>query len=291
MTRAARIEAPPVSWSGVLPGLAFVAAWAALYAPVYYGFAHDVWTRDENAHQPFILAIAAGAAWSVMTRSDFSHAATRPSFFCGALILALGLALYAAGLSSDAVVFVSASQVFVAAGAAVALFGFAGASRLWFALALGLYLVVWPGWALDDLTAPLKEFASYAASETLYAAGLPVAHAGAVIAAGQYQLLVADACSGLNSLIALTATAAVYLYAAGRRSFLVNASVIAAAVPIAIAANIARIIVLVLITYYWGYDAGQSFLHEAAGLFMFGAALAGVFLVDVAACVLLERRR
>jgi exosortase/archaeosortase family protein len=104
-------------------------------------------------------------------------------------------------------------------------------------------------------------------------------------------LLVADACAGLNSLIALTAVGAVYLYAVKRRSLIVNAAVIFALAPIAIAANVARVAVLVLITLQLGYDAGQSFLHETAGLVMFAAALGGVFFVDWLAALLWERRR
>jgi exosortase len=117
-----------------------------------------------------------------------------------------------------------------------------------------------------------------------------VSHAGAVITAGSYELLVADACAGLNSLIALTAVGAVYLYVARRRSLRANAAVILALAPIAIAANLVRVMILVLITHHLGYDAGQSFLHETAGLLMFAAALAGVFLVDALAARAFEKR-
>jgi exosortase len=125
----------------------------------------------------------------------------------------------------------------------------------------------------------------------LYAAGLPVAHAGAVIAAGPYQLLVADACAGLNSLIALTAVGAVYLYMIKHRDWRVNAIVLACLIPIAVLANICRVMLLVLITYFLGFDAGQGFLHDGAGLMMFAIALALVFAIDSLAVLVLQRRR
>ena len=184
--------------------------------------------------------------------------------------------------------FVSASQSIIAFGAIVFFFGFRGVRRLWFPLALSLYLIVWPGWAIDAATAPLKRLISEGVSSALYEVGLPVAHAGAVITAGQYQLLVADACAGLNSLIALTSIGAVYLHIVKRASVAVNLVVLAMLAPIAIFANVVRVALLVLITYYLGYDAGQNFLHDAAGLLMFACALAGVFAVDAIAAKIWE---
>lgn len=293
MTRVAvtRISAPAISWSAGLPAFVFAAGWLALYLPVYIEFAGAEWLREENAHAPFILAIAVGAAWARITSAEFRHYAERGAFLAGCALLAAGLGCYAFGRFYEATLLVSGSQVLVAAGAAIAVFGFTGAARLWFPILILAYLVIWPSWALDIMTAPLKRFVSVAVSDILFATGLPVAHTGAVITAGPYQLLVADACAGLTSLIALTAVGAVYLYMARRPSLAVNAIVLVMLAPIAIAANIVRVLVLVLITYYLGYDAGQSFLHETAGLVMFAAALAGVFLVDIVAATIFMRRR
>ncbi len=291
MRSRARIDAPSIDWGPALPAAAFFAAWGALYLPVYLEFASGPWRREENAHAPFIMAIAAGIAWSILSAPDFRHRARRGAFAAGCFLLSIGLALYAIGRIGEATLFVSASQGFVAGGAALALFGFDGLRRLWFPLALSAYLVIWPDWSLDLLTSPLKRLVSQVVSEGLYLAGLPVAHAGAVITAGPYQLLVADACAGMNSLIALTAVGAVYLYAIRRRSIAANVAVILALAPIAVAANALRVALLVLITYHLGYDAGRSFLHETAGLLMFGAALGMVFLVDGAAALIWERRR
>lgn len=285
------LRAPATSWAPSLLFAAVLASWCALYLPAYVDFAQGVWRRDENAHQPFIMAIAAAIAWNALTRPDFRAVAGRVEHVAGLVILAAGLGVYALGRVSEATLLISASQGAVAAGLVLSLFGVIGLARLWFPLALSLYLIVWPAWALEGLTSPLKRIISEWVSSALYAAGLPVSHAGAVISAGPYQLLVADACTGLNSLIALTAVGAVYLFAVKRRSPLVNAAVILSLVPIAIAANLARVAILVLITHYLGYDAGQSFLHETAGLVMFAAALAGVFLIDWLAALLWEKPR
>ncbi|OFW99938.1 MAG: hypothetical protein A3E78_15730 [Alphaproteobacteria bacterium RIFCSPHIGHO2_12_FULL_63_12] len=271
--------------------LALGAALLFLYAPVYMDFASGPWREDENAHALIIMAIAIGAAGVRLLTEKFSLMRTAGEQLAGFSLLAAGLALIALGGAGETVLFLSASQFFVASGTVIALLGWRGARRLWFPLALTLYLIIWPGWAIDALTAPLKMLVSKIVADVLYAAGLPVAHAGAVISAGPYQLLVAAACSGLNSLIALTAVGAVYLYAVKHKDWRINAVVLLSLAPIAVAANILRVMTLTLITYYLGYDAGQGFMHEGAGLLMFAAALGLVFLIDSLALLVFAQRR
>lgn len=277
------IDRPALTAAG-----AILVGWLALYGPVYLDFAAGAWTRDENAHAPFVIAICVGALYARLAAGALAPAPARDAII-GAGIFGAGLALYAAGRAKDAELFSSASQGVVALGLVFCLFGAAGARRLWFPLAMTVYLIVWPGWAIDAATAPLKQAISNWVSGALFASGLPVANSGAVISVGSYELLIADACAGLNSLIALTAVGVVYLYLVKRRSRTVNIIVLASLVPLAIAANLARVAILVLITYYAGYDAGQSFLHETAGLLMFGLALIGVFAVDWLAAKVWER--
>jgi exosortase len=266
--------------SRVPPLAALASGILFLYAPIYVGFAAGPWREDENAHALIIMAIAVGAAGVRLFSEEFPLRRTAFEQVAGFALLTVGLAMIAIGRAAENVLLLSASQCFVASGIVIALLGWRGARRLWFPLALTLYLVIWPGWAIDALTSPLKMFVSGIVAEILYAAGLPVAHAGAVISAGPYQLLVAAACSGLNSLIALTAVGAVYLYAVKHGDWRINAAVLASLVPIAVTANILRVTTLTLITYFFGYDAGQGFMHEGAGLLMFAAALGLVFLID-----------
>jgi exosortase len=273
------------------PGIIFALGWLALYLPIYLGFAEGPWRRDENAHALIVMAIAVGAAGVRLATEEFTLTRNPAEILAGTVLVLLGIAAATLGKATEADVLASASQTLLALGAALALFGRAGLRRLWFPIALTLYLIIWPGWLLDALTGPLKIAVSQSVATALYAAGLPVAHAGAVIAAGPYQLLVADACAGLNSLIALTAVGAVYLYMIKHRDWRVNAIVLACLIPIAVLANICRVMLLVLITYFLGFDAGQGFLHDGAGLMMFAIALALVFAIDSLAVLVLQRRR
>jgi exosortase len=278
------------NYSRLLPGLIFVFGWLALYLPIYWGFAEGPWRRDENAHALIVMAIAAGAAGVRLATEPFALTRKPSEIALGGVLIFAGLGAALLGKLSEADLIASASQTPLALGAALALFGWAGVKRLWFPIALTLYLIIWPGWALDALTGPLKIAVSQTVATSLYAAGLPVAHAGAVISAGPYQLLVADACAGLNSLIALTAVGAVYLYMVKHADWRINALVLASLIPIAIIANICRVGLLVLITWFMGFDAGQGFLHDGAGLLMFAVALALVFGVDALAVFIFVRR-
>lgn len=290
------MERPPatglatIDFNRIAPGAVFAVGWLALYLPIYLDFAGGAWRRDENAHALIVMAIAVGAAGARLSSERFSLTPKPADIALGALFVLAGVLAAAIGRMTEADLIASASQAPLAFGATLALFGWPGVRRLWFAITLTLYLIVWPGWALDALTGPLKIAVSQAVANSLYAAGLPVAHSGAVIAAGPYQLLVADACAGLNSLIALTAVGAVYLYMIKHQDRRVNAVVLLSLIPIAVAANIIRVAILVLITYFLGFDAGQGFLHDGAGLLMFAVALALVFAIDSLAAFLFLRR-
>ena len=131
-----------------------------------------------------------------------------------------------------------------------------------------------PGILVDAITGPLKQWISVIVVELLYRVGYPISRNGVILTIGQYQMLVADACSGLHSMYSLSALGTLFMYIMARRSKLHNAIMLASILPIAFAANIVRVIVLVLITYHFGDEAGQGFLHGAAGIVLMLVALA-----------------
>ena len=123
-------------------------------------------------------------------------------------------------------------------------------------------------------------FVSFAATEGLQAVGIPVFREGVTLMIGHYQLLVEDACSGMNSITGLVAISLFYIYLLRNASWRYSLFLVALVIPIAIVANIIRIVVLVLLTYFFGDAVAQGFLHMAAGIFLFVTALLLVFAVD-----------
>jgi exosortase len=143
-----------------------------------------------------------------------------------------------------------------------------------------IFMIPLPGMLVDAVTGPLKNWISIIAEHALYSVGYPIARNGVVLTIGQYQLLVADACSGLHSMFSLSALGLLFMYIMERKSMLHNAIMLATILPIAFAANIIRVIVLILVTYYLGDEAGQGFLHGTAGMVLLVAALLFLFALD-----------
>lgn len=116
------------------------------------------------------------------------------------------------------------------------------------------------------------------AVEILYQFYYPVAQNGIVILVGNYKLFVADACSGMRTLLMLETLGILYLYLIKHDSLIRNISLAILIIPISIFANILRVMTLILITYYFGDEAGQGFMHDFASLALF---LFGFFLMVV----------
>jgi exosortase len=144
---------------------------------------------------------------------------------------------------------------------------------------LGLLLPV-PGWALDQFTAPLKLLVSALSAGVVEPLGIPLLREGVTMTVGPYQLLVEDACSGLNSLIGLIAITLFYIYLLRNAGWRYSLFLVCLIIPIAILANVLRIVTLILLTYYFGDAVGQGFLHVTAGLFLFALSLGLMFAID-----------
>jgi exosortase B len=172
------------------------------------------------------------------------------------------------------------SQPFIAAGVLLLLRGPEAIRVAWFPLLYFVFMIPLPGILVDAVTGPLKQWISIIVVELLYDIGYPISRNGVVLTIGQYQMLVADACSGLHSMYSLSALGTLFMYIMARRSKLHNAIMLASILPIAFIANIVRVIALVLITYHFGDEAGQGFLHGAAGMVLMLVALMCFFALD-----------
>ena len=281
---SARLDAPPASGSAWLPWLPVAAGLAALYVPVFYEFANGHWQSDDHAHGPIILAVIAWLFWrekdALVTPAPSVAPAKAGAPFPGIIVLVLGLLIYVVGRSQDITIFEAGALAPILAGALLAMRGWPAIKAFWFPILFVAFLVPLPGIFVDALTGPLKREVSEIAEQLLYAAGYPVARNGVMLTVGQYQLLVADACSGLNSMFSLSALGLLYLYIIQRPSWLHNGLMIAAILPIAFAANIVRVLALVLVTYHLGDEAGQGFLHGAAGIVLMLVALTIILSLD-----------
>ena len=260
-----------------------------LYLPTYYDLSQTVWTEEEYVHSPMVLIASIWLFWRQREALLAPPQQTRPA--AGGILLGVGLLLYAIGRSQEILLFEVGSQIPVLLGVLLITLGDNAVRKLWFPLFFLLFMIPVPILLVDVMTGPLKQQISQLAEDTLYALGYPIARSGVVLTIGPYQLLVADACSGLHSMFSLSAMGLLYLYLLHYPSRLKNALLIASILPIAFFANVVRVIILVLVTYHFGDEAGQGFLHKFAGIILFAAALLMLFALDGLYDVVFKPRR
>ena len=251
----------------------------ALYGSTLFDLFRTIWSTEEQSQGPIVLAICAWLTWRAWPRvEDPEASAPRPVI--GWSLVAIALVLHLFGHSQRILSAQTLSVVFMLPGLVLLLRGPKQLRAAWFPLFFMLFLVPLPGALVDSITQPLKLAVSSVATTVLFSAGYPIARSGVILQIGQYQLLVADACAGLHTLFSLEAMGLLYLNVVRHTSLLRNVALAILIVPISFAANVIRVMVLALITYYYGDEAGQGFLHGFAGMVLFMTALMFIIATD-----------
>jgi exosortase B len=255
-----------------------LAGFALLYLPAYADLSDTVWATDEQGHGPIILAVS---AWLLFDkRHELAAAPERPLRWLGWPLLVFSLLLYALGRSQQIIMFEVGSQIGVLIGLLLLFKGVQALKLAWFPLFFLLFMVPLPEALVAAVTGPLKSAVSAVASSLLYQLGYPVARSGVIMSVGPYQLLVADACAGLNSMFTLEALGLLYMNLMNYTSLRRSVALAILLIPIAFMANIVRVMILVLVTYHFGDEAGQGFVHGFAGMVLFMVALSLMLVVD-----------
>lgn len=266
---------PPVWY-----GLAIVAlGLGAMYVPSFVDLFRGLWSKDEQAHGPIVLAISCWLFYRKWPEMWAASTAKSPSA-TGWPIFIVGLLLYILGRSQDILIFEIGSLIWLLAALLLLLRGTAALKTQWFPLFFMLFMIPLPGPLVDAVTMPMKMAVSYVAEQILYGVGYPIARQGVILQIGQYKLLVADACAGLHTLFTLEALGLLYLNLVRHTSAVRNIALAIFIVPISFTANVIRVMTLTLVTYHFGDAAGQGFLHGFAGMVLFLSALLLIIGVD-----------
>jgi exosortase B len=251
---------------------------ALLYLPTYVDLSTTVWASDEQGHGPIILAVSLWLLFQLRHRIAELPAEPRP--LLGGTLLAFGLLLYVLGRTQAVILFEVGSQIAVIASLLLLFKGSRALRLAWFPLFFLLFMIPLPGALVAAVTTPLKAAVSYVAEVLMYQTGYPIARSGVVLHVGQYQLLVADACAGLNSMFTLEALGLLYMNLMGYTSVARNVTLAILVIPIAFIANVVRVMILILVTYHFGDEAGQGFVHGFAGMVLFLAGLTLMLATD-----------
>ncbi|MDP3668081.1 MAG: exosortase B [Telluria sp.] len=280
---AAWLKRPLLEWWPVVAGVAL------LYLPTLYDLLTGLWMTEEQAHGPIILALA---IWLLYRQWPHMRSASAQAPISGAgwPVMGFGLLLYILGRSQHIVALEIASFLWMLAAVVLLKFGARALRILWFPFFFMLFMIPLPGQLVSMLTLPMKMAVSYVTEQVLFLAGYPIARNGVILQIGQYQLLVADACAGLQTLLTLEALGLFYLNVVRHTSSFRNIALAVLIVPISFTANVIRVIVLTLVTYYFGDAAGQGFLHGFAGMVLFVSALTLILALDSLLQFIITRR-
>jgi exosortase len=252
-----------------------LASYALLFHSVITKLVAD-WGANENySHGFLIVPIAIYFAWE--RRADLARAAIRPSWLGAAIVIGSVLMLIAGGLGAE-LFLTRIAMLGALAGTVLFLFGPAHLRIVAFPLAFLILMVPLPAIVFNRIAFPLQLLASRAGEATLATLNIPVLREGNVIVLASTSLEVAEACSGIRSLVSLIALAIVYGYFTDPRGGARLALAIAA-VPIAIAANAMRVAGTGVAAHFIGAAAAEGFLHTFSGWLMFVAAFAMLMLL------------
>ena len=275
------------SFSGRLPGLkATMPEWwpillglLAMYVPTYYGLFNGLWGMEEQAQGPIVFALSLWLLYRIWPRM-MEKSAGKSGSSTGWVVFTVALIFYVVGRALDIYIFEVGSFIWMIAAILLIKRGSSALATAWFPLFFMLFMIPLPGTFVILVTMPMKIAVSYVTEHILYWAGYPIARSGVILQIGQYQLLVATACAGLQTLLTLEALGLFYLNLVQHTSAFRNVILAILIIPISFISNVIRVMSLTLITYYYGDEAGQGFLHGFAGMVLFLSALTLIVSID-----------
>jgi len=226
----------------------------------------EKWSVDENySHGFLIVPLAAYFVWE--RRGKLANAPLQPAS-AGLLVLFGSLLVLIAGSFGSELFLTRVSMIGTLTGIVLFLFGWSYLRILIFPLALLLLMIPLPAIVFNQIAFPLQLVASRFGEAAISAFGIPVLREGNVLNLANISLEVAEACSGIRSLISLFTLAVVVGYFTDPRGP-VRALIALSAVPVAVIANGFRVAGTGIAAHYFGGAAAQGFFHEFSGWIVF----------------------
>lgn len=270
------------AWGSALIGVLM----AAVYYRVLAKLVTDWWQIPDFSHGFLVPIFAAYLVWT--KRTALLETKIAPTW-SGIALVFLGLAVLLLGVYGAELFLSRISLVILLAGLVLGFGGWQLLKELRFPLLVLLLAIPIPFIVFNEITLPLQTLASKLASALLPLFGVPVLREGNVIELPAMKLEVAEACSGIRSLMSLFTLAVFYGYFLDK-SNLRRVLLALASIPIAIAANALRILGTGLCVQYWDPDKALGFFHEFSGWVMFLVSLGCLYIVHRVMCLFRAKR-
>jgi exosortase A len=258
-----------------LPAGLLAVSFSVLYWPVVAKLVHD-WSINENYSHGFLIPPLVG--YLIWERRDRLRALRLSPNGLGLVLVVLSTGVLLAGVLGAELFLTRMAMLGTIVGGVLFLLGWRHLRMLAFPLAMLLLMIPIPAIIFNQIVFPLQLLASRFGGAVVAAAGIPVLREGNVIVLANTTLEVAEACSGIRSLISLLTLAIVYGYFSDRRTG-VRVAIALSAVPVAILANGLRVAGTGIAAHFYGAAAAEGFFHAFSGWLVFIAAFAMLFVI------------
>lgn len=246
-----------------------------LYAPILARLVQQWWSDPNFSHGFFVPAFAGFVVWQ--DRSRLAAIRPAPSTW-GLPVMLLSLCTLILGVFGAELFLSRVSLLMLGAGMVIFFMGWGFFRAVLFPLLFLVLMVPIPAIVFSQITFPLQILASKLSASLLPFCGVPVFREGNVINLPAMPLEVAEACSGIRSLLSLTTLSIMYGYLLEKR-VAIRVALALASVPIAVAANGLRIVGTGLLVQYWDPEKAEGFFHAFSGWLIFVVSLLMLFLL------------
>ncbi len=249
--------------------------WAAAFSPVVPAMVGAWLGHSDNSHALLVPFVSIYFAWTKREEMNRIEFAGSP---WGGLFLAASLAIYLVSYIGGIAVFARLMMVFSLFGLLWSSLGWQAVRVLLFPLGFLIFMVPVPDSILGMVSSPLQLLATKISAGVIGFCSIPVYREGNMLYFTQTQLEVAEACSGIRSIMSLTMLSVIFSHLSGNGSWR-KALLILSAIPIAMLANILRVSGTGILAHFFGDKVARGFLHEFSGLAVFVFGLLFLFLV------------
>lgn len=245
--------------------------WVATFSPIYPELVRDWFGHSDNSHAILVPFISLFFIWQ---RKNELQSTPFDGSAWGVIILGASLLVYIASYGGGLAFPARVAMVASLFGLVWFCFGIGFIRILVFPICFLLFMVPVPSSLLSFVSMPLQLMATQISASLIGGCSIPVYREGNMLYFVETQLEVAEACSGIRSIVSLTMLSLVFCYLS-REGWLRKVLLVAVAIPIAFLANIVRVTGTGVLAHFYGDRVARGFLHEFSGfvIFAFGFAL------------------
>ncbi len=278
-------DKPRINWFWLLPGVLILITVLVVYREGL-GLMVNWWEKKPEYNHGYLIPVV--AAYLLLLRADAFRRADISGSWSGLWVLLVGLVMFVLGELSAVYVITQYSFLVTLLGLLVVAYGWSGVKVIWAPLAYLFFMIPLPNFLYDNLSAELQMMSSELGVAVLRLAGVSVFLEGNVIDLGEFQLQVAEACSGLRYLFPLTSFGflCAFLF---RGPIWQKAVIFLSTIPITLLMNSFRIGVIGILVEHWGIAMARGFLHDFEGWIVFMACV-GILFLEMALFAVFNKR-